>query len=102
MATQTEYGNIQALAVKKTKQPRCPYCVLGSGFRPMKVLSNGRQICEKCGHIVFPNDTEFRCPCPRREFVASNSPLAAMVTTVRSLPPQFPLCVPSDKLSCLP
>jgi hypothetical protein len=65
LATQTGWRSIQALTVKKAKQPCCPYCVLGTGFRPMRVLSNGRQICEKCGHIVFPNDTAFRCPCPK-------------------------------------
>ena len=53
------------MTVKKVKQPRCPYCVLGSEFRPMKVLPNGRQICEKCGHIVFPNDRAFKCPRPK-------------------------------------
>jgi predicted RNA-binding Zn-ribbon protein involved in translation (DUF1610 family) len=34
-------------------------------FRAMKVLPNGRQICENCGHIVFPNNMAFRCPCPK-------------------------------------
>jgi len=29
----------------------------------MTVVSKGRLICENCGHIVFPNDTAFRCPC---------------------------------------
>lgn len=58
-------GSIQALTVKKAKQPRCPYCVLDAGFRPMKVLSNGRQICETCGHIIFPDDKAFRCPCQK-------------------------------------
>jgi len=64
-AAQNECGG-EALTLKKAQQePRCPYCVLGTGFRLMKVLSNGRQICEKCGHIVFPNDMAFRCPCPK-------------------------------------
>ena len=31
----------------------------------MQVLENGRQICEKCGHIVFPEDGAFKCPCPK-------------------------------------
>jgi hypothetical protein len=48
---------------KLAKGPRCPYCVLDSGFRAMKVLPNGRQICENCGHIIFPDDTAFKCPC---------------------------------------
>jgi len=29
----------------------------------MRVLENGRQICEKCGHIIFPQDGAFKCPC---------------------------------------
>jgi hypothetical protein len=41
------------------KLPRCPYCVLDGQFRPMQILENGRQICENCGHIVFPNDEAF-------------------------------------------
>jgi len=53
------------LTGKRSREPRCPYCVLGKGFRVMKVLQNGRQICENCGHIVFPNDMAFRCPCPK-------------------------------------
>lgn len=43
----------------KNEVPRCPYCVSGTGFREMTVLNNGRQICEKCGHIVFPEDRVF-------------------------------------------
>ena len=45
--------------------PRCPYCVSGTVFREMKVLENGRQICKKCGHIVFPDNRAFWCPCPK-------------------------------------
>jgi len=29
----------------------------------MRVLENGRQICDSCGHIVFPDDEAFWCPC---------------------------------------
>ncbi|MGA2646203.1 MAG: PilZ domain-containing protein [Candidatus Sulfotelmatobacter sp.] len=47
------------------KEVRCPYCVGAYTFFPMQVLSNGRLICEKCGHIVFPDDTAFRCPCTK-------------------------------------
>ncbi len=43
--------------------PRCPYCVSETGFVLLKVLENGRQICEKCGHIAFPEDEAFQCPC---------------------------------------
>jgi hypothetical protein len=40
--------------------------VHGTEFRTMKVLPNGRQICDGCGHIIFPNDRAFKCPCQRR------------------------------------
>jgi len=43
--------------------PRCPYCVFGSHFRPMKVLENDRQICESCGHMAIPEGSPFLCPC---------------------------------------
>ena len=49
----------------KNEVPRCPYCLSGTVFREMKVLENGRQICEKCGHIVFPRDKAFWCPCQK-------------------------------------
>lgn len=49
----------------KEEIPRCPYCATGREFRPMKVLENGRQICESCGHIVFPRDRAFWCPCEK-------------------------------------
>ena len=45
------------------KEARCPYCIVNDQFRVMTVLSNGRLICETCGHIVFLNDGAFRCPC---------------------------------------
>jgi hypothetical protein len=48
-----------------TDVPRCPYCILAHHFRAMKVLENGRQICEACGHIVFPEDRAFWCPCQK-------------------------------------
>lgn len=44
--------------------PRCPHCVSRDQFRPMQILENGRQICQGCGHIVFPGDQGFWCPCP--------------------------------------
>ena len=48
-----------------TDVARCPYCVSGNGFREMRVLENGRQICESCGHIIFPDDRAFWCPCQK-------------------------------------
>ena len=47
----------------KQEEARRPYCIVDDKFPPMTVLSNGRLICQNCGHIVFPNDTIFRCPC---------------------------------------
>jgi len=47
------------------KKPRCPYCILEAQFRTMRVLENGRQICEHCGHIIFPQDYAFWCPCQK-------------------------------------
>jgi len=46
-------------------EDRCPYCVVDGKFPPMTLLSTGRLICKKCGHIVFSNDTAFRCPCQK-------------------------------------
>jgi len=47
------------------RKSRCPYCVSGSQFKPMKVLDNDRQMCEGCGHIVYPRDDAFLCLCQR-------------------------------------
>jgi hypothetical protein len=47
------------------KDPRCPYCVVAKTFYPMTVLENGRMVCKSCGHIIFPNDTAFRCTCAK-------------------------------------
>lgn len=51
--------------MRQEKEARCPYCIVDDKFPPMAVLSNGRLICKNCGHIVFPNDTAFRCPCKK-------------------------------------
>jgi hypothetical protein len=47
------------------KQVCCPYCIVDDEFRPMAVVAEGRLICESCGHIVFPNDMAFKCPCQK-------------------------------------
>ena len=44
------------------KKLRCPYCVVGGQFHSMNAVAEDRWICQICGHIVFPNDTAFRCP----------------------------------------
>jgi len=38
---------------------RCPLCVSGPEFRPMVVHVNGRYICGKCGHALFPGKAEY-------------------------------------------
>ncbi len=62
----------EQLALTKSstrEEARCPYCVVDDKFHPkfhpLSVLRNGRLICEKCAHIVFPDDTSFKCPCPK-------------------------------------
>jgi len=47
------------------QKPRCAYCIDEGAFREMRVLENGRQICEHCGHIIFPEDRAFWCPCAK-------------------------------------
>ena len=56
---------VSASSTPKTmlSEALCPYCIVNDRFRIMTVLSNGRLICENCGHIVFPNDGAFRCQC---------------------------------------
>jgi DNA-directed RNA polymerase subunit RPC12/RpoP len=44
---------------------RCPYCVLGSDFRPMFRKSSKSFVCVGCGHLSSPEDTHLRCPCQR-------------------------------------
>lgn len=42
---------------------RCPYCIMGIEFRPMVAHVDGRYICGKCGHTVFPSKPEYKCQC---------------------------------------
>lgn len=45
---------------------RCPYCVMGSEFRPM--LPRFREtefVCVSCGHVATPDDPYLKCPCSR-------------------------------------
>jgi len=45
---------------------RCPYCVLGSEFRPMLQRSRKRWfVCVSCGHVSMPNDPYLKCSCSR-------------------------------------
>ena len=46
-----------------SKIVRCPYCVLGSEFRPMIRHLDGRYICDKCGHTACPKNPAYGCQC---------------------------------------
>jgi hypothetical protein len=50
-------------APSPAKIVRCPYCVLGDGFRQMIRHIDGRYICNKCGHVTRPDDAGFMCSC---------------------------------------
>jgi hypothetical protein len=41
---------------------RCPYCMPGDQGGPM-LQRPGWLICEQCGHIVIPEDPDFKCSC---------------------------------------
>jgi rubrerythrin len=41
---------------------RCPYCLLADQFRPMLQRPDWF-ICEQCGHVLLPDDPDFRCAC---------------------------------------
>ena len=42
----------------------CPYCLLGDQFRPMRQRPEWF-ICEQCGHVLLPGDSDFKCACNR-------------------------------------
>jgi hypothetical protein len=44
---------------------RCPYCKMGTEFRPMVTRVEGWLQCESCGHNAMPLDPGFRCACER-------------------------------------
>jgi predicted RNA-binding Zn-ribbon protein involved in translation (DUF1610 family) len=47
---------------------RCPYCVLGSEFRPMfrsTVRRSRKFVCVSCGHAATPDAPYSRCACPK-------------------------------------
>jgi len=48
---------------------RCPYCVLGSEFRPMFRRSKFRRskkfVCVACGHSALPDVPYSKCACPK-------------------------------------
>jgi len=44
---------------------RCPYCVLGSEFRPMFERSQESFVCVACGHTSAPEDPYSKCACSR-------------------------------------
>jgi hypothetical protein len=44
---------------------RCPYCVLGSEFRPMFRQSRDWFVCVSCGHLATHDNPYLKCPCAR-------------------------------------
>jgi hypothetical protein len=44
---------------------RCPYCVLGSEFRPMLRRSSEEFLCPSCGHEATLEDPYLKCVCER-------------------------------------
>jgi hypothetical protein len=44
---------------------RCPYCVLGTEFRPMIARIDGTFVCSRCGHTAHPKDRYYQCGCSR-------------------------------------
>jgi hypothetical protein len=40
----------------------CPYCMLGDESAPMLQRPEWF-VCERCGHIVIPEDPDFKCSC---------------------------------------
>lgn len=45
---------------------RCPFCVMGSEFRPMLRRSRKKGfVCVICGHLATPGDPYLKCPCSR-------------------------------------
>jgi len=46
---------------------RCPYCVMGSEFRPMLQQATRKKYfaCASCGHMATPEDPYLKCPCSR-------------------------------------
>jgi hypothetical protein len=49
----------------KTEVPRCPHCSSSHKLKAMRLLENGSQVCENCGHIVFRENKAFWCPCQK-------------------------------------
>jgi len=41
---------------------RCPYCMLGDQSGTMLQRPEWF-ICEQCGHVVIPDDPDFKCCC---------------------------------------
>ena len=41
---------------------RCPYCMLGDQSGTM-LQRPAWFICEQCGHVVIPDDPDFKCCC---------------------------------------
>ncbi len=44
---------------------RCPYCVLGNEFQPMRRSETDAFVCPKCAHAATPGDPYAKCTCER-------------------------------------
>jgi hypothetical protein len=48
----------------KGRKIRCPYCVDQGEFLPMQEQPNNHWfMCERCGHLVMPENAFFKCTC---------------------------------------
>ncbi len=66
---------------------RCPYCVLGSEFRPMCRRAKKSFLCVSCGHTATPDDPYSKCPCSRcRELKLTASRLSRERPALASTP----------------
>jgi hypothetical protein len=48
---------------KLSKQERCPYCIERDEFRLMFRTPRGWIACQTCGHIIIPEEPDFKCLC---------------------------------------
>jgi hypothetical protein len=41
----------------------CPYCRIGTDFRPLTAHKDGRFVCRDCAHTVRPGEPNYKCIC---------------------------------------
>lgn len=59
---------MQRMASRSKLGPlRCPYCVEDREFKLMEPRdgANGWYMCDNCGHLAMPGDSDFRCRCAK-------------------------------------